>query len=33
MINILELNGILTGKGVLDKMKVIVATKGKKEVN
>jgi hypothetical protein len=33
MINVLERKGILTGKEVLDEMEVIVATKGKKEVN
>jgi len=33
MINVLERKGILTGKEVLDEMEVIVANKGKKEVN
>ena len=33
MINVLERKGILTSKEVLDEMEVIVAAKGKKEVN
>jgi len=33
MINVLERKGILTGNEVLDEMEVIVATKGKKEVD
>ena len=33
MINVLERKGILTGKEVLEELEVIVATKGKKEVN
>jgi len=33
MINVLERKDILTGKEVLDELAVIVATKGKKEVN
>ena len=33
MINVLERKGLLTGKEVLDEMEVIVATKGKGEVN
>ena len=33
MINVLERKGLLTGKEVMDELEVIVATKGKKEVN
>ena len=33
MINVLERKGILTGEEVMDELQVIVATKGKKEVN
>ena len=33
MINVLERKGILTGKEVMEELEVIVATKGKKEVN
>lgn len=33
MINVLESKGILTAKEVIDELEVIVATKGKKEIN
>ena len=33
MINVLERKGILAGKEVMDALEVIVAAKGKKEVN
>jgi hypothetical protein len=33
MISVLEWKGILTGNEVMDELEVIVATKGKKEVN
>lgn len=33
MINVLERKGILTSTEVLDELELIVATKGKKEIN
>jgi len=33
MINVLERKGMLTGKEVMDELEVIVATKGREEVN
>jgi len=33
VINVLERKGVLIGKEVMDELEVIVATKGKEEVN